>query len=290
MKRKKLLWFWVWILFCLLLCLGAEIWHSNFRLTVRQYQVENPKITAPLRIVHLSDLHCQKFGEDNRDLISLVQDQQPDLILLTGDMVTGREKDTATALELIAQLRYIAPVYASLGNHERTYDSLHRADIAELYRQAGAVVLEYAYQDVEISGQALRIGGASGYCLPDIYLATGEAKTEECEFLKDFQSTDHCTLLMSHLPVSWIQNDAISYWDTDLVFSGHVHGGQIKLPLLGPVYAPDMGWFPGRLEGVFFSGNESKALILSTGLGSSLPIPRLNNPPQVVVVDILPKA
>ena len=93
-------------------------------------------------------------------------------------------------------------------------------------------------------------------------------------FLWDFENTDRYKILLSHLPIAWLKNDALEEWNVDCVFSGHLHGGQVILPGIGGVYAPDMGWFPGRLK--------------SAGLGNTEVIPRFNNIPEIVCVDLVP--
>ena len=284
MKKK----IWIAALLCLCALLGFELYRSNRILQLEFEQVQVEKLTQPLRIVHLADLHNSEFGENNQNLIELVSSQRPDLILFTGDLVTGWEKDTVIAMNLTEELVKIAPVYVSIGNHEQLHENNFGSDLTGMLRYRGATVLEYAYDEVTVKEQTLRIGGISGYGVPEIYLKTGEAKIAECEFLRDFQNTDRCTLLLAHIPACWIRNNGIGYWDADLVFSGHTHGGQFRLPLLGGIYAPDMGFFPGWMEGQYPSSDGSKTLILSRGLGNSLPVSRLNNPPQVLVVDLIP--
>lgn len=282
----------IWLIaaLCLCLLLAAEIFRSNFCLTVDRYEVRSEKITAPVRVVQLTDLHNAQFGRENEKLIARVAAQDPDLILFTGDLVTQQIENTSAAQTLLEKLVQIAPVYVSLGNHEQGHEENFGTDLTVLYEKAGAEVLEFSYEDVEVNGQMLRIGGISGYCLPEEYLSTGEANARECEFLRGFQATERCTILMCHMPACWIVNNGISAWDADLVFSGHVHGGQIEIPGIGGVYGPDMGFFPGRLEGMFPSDDGERTLVLSRGLGNSVPIPRLNNPPQILVLDILPEA
>lgn len=280
------------LLVVLLAALALLAWcflGSQYALEVTNYVIFSPKLTAPIRVVQLTDLHNSEFGENNERLVRMVGKQNPDLILLTGDMLNGDEPRTEVVTGLIEQLAAIAPVYASLGNHEKANENLYGTDVGALFAQAGAHVLERTYEDAEIGGQTVRIGGIYGYCLPEKYLRTREAREKEVEYLQVFQETDLLTLLLCHVPTSWIINDNLEEWDVDVIFSGHVHGGQIRLPLIGGLYAPDQGYFPGRECGLYYSADHARVMVLSRGLGSQGGVPRFNNVPEIVVVDILPK-
>ena len=201
MKKK------IWIaLLCLCVLAGLELYRSNRTLQLEFEQVQVEKLTQPLRIVHLADLHNSEFGENNQDLIDMVASQKPDLIFFTGDLVTGWEKDTAVTMDLTEELVKIAPVYISVGNHEQLHENSFGSDLTGMLRYRGAKVMEFSYEDITLKEQNLRIGGISGYCVPEIYMETGEARIEECEFLRDFQNADRCTLLLAHIPVCWIRN------------------------------------------------------------------------------------
>lgn len=269
--------------------INRDIYQSKHMLTCTSYSIRTDKIQESIRLVQITDLHNSMFGEKNQDLVDLASKQSPDLILITGDLLKSKELNTDIATDLISDLSKIAPVYVSLGNHEVEYQQNYGTDIAQLYEDAGAVVLDRQYQDLEVNGQEIRLGGIYGYCLPEKYLETNEADPEECAFLSDFQNTDLYTILMCHMPVCWLLNDGLDEWDVDCIFSGHVHGGQVILPLIGGVYAPDMGWFPGRLQGLYSSADGSSMMVLSTGLGNTESVPRFNNIPEVVTVDIFPK-
>lgn len=269
--------------------LGKMFYQSNHSLNCIYYRIQTDKKFKSIRILQLTDLHNSIFEEKNQELVDLMVKQSPDLILITGDLLNSNELNTDIATDLISDLSKIAPVYVSLGNHEVEYQQNYGTDIVQLYADAGAVVLDRQYQDLEVNGQKIRLGGIYGYCLPEKYLETNEADPEECAFLSDFQNTDLYTILMCHMPVCWLLNDGLDEWDVDCIFSGHVHGGQVILPLIGGVYAPDMGWFPGRLQGLYSSSDGSSTMVLSTGLGNTESVPRFNNIPEVVMVDILPK-
>lgn len=271
--------------FIVVLMLGISLFTSSHALTTTHYTLSSTTISS-LRIVQLTDLHNSEFGEENSRLIDAVRAQSPDLILLTGDLLNSNEQRTDIATNLITQLCEIAPVYCSNGNHEVEYQEKYGVDVDKLYQEAGAVVLEKEYQDITVNDQKVRLGGIYGYCLPGKYLETGEADQEECTFLEEFQNTDLPTILMCHMPVCWMINGSLDAWDVDYVFAGHVHGGEVILPFIGGLYGPDLGWFPGRMEGVFTSENKEKTLILSRGLGTSERIPRFNNIPEIMVVDI----
>lgn len=282
-KRMILLIILVFALFA-----GIGYYISAYCITVTNYSVTSEKLENLVRIVQLTDLHNSEFGADNWKLVEKVAAQKPDLILITGDLLNSDEENMDIAVTLVESLVEIAPVYFSYGNHEEEYESLYGVGITALLEQAGATVLEYTYEDIVINGQPLRLGGIYGYCLPAKFLETDEADPEECAFLEEFQDTEQYTILMSHMPVCWLVNDGLDEWDVACVFSGHVHGGEVILPFIGGLYAPDFGWFPGKLQGVYHSEDGDKTLVLSRGLGTTELIPRFNNIPEVVVVDLVP--
>lgn len=280
-KHKKSIFITI-ILLSLVLILCLSLYTSAYSLAITTYSLTSNN-SISLRILQLTDLHNSEFGENNSRLLTVVRTQFPDLILLTGDLLNSNEQRTDIATNLITQLCEIAPVYCSNGNHEIEYQEKYGVDVDELYREAGAAVLEKEYQDITVDNQKIRIGGIYGYCLPG---DTGEDRPEETTFLKDFQKTNLPTILMCHMPVCWMINGSLDAWDVDYVFSGHVHGGEVILPFIGGLYGPDFGWFPGRMEGIFTSEDNEKTLILSRGLGTSERIPRFNNIPEIIVVDI----
>lgn len=277
------------ILLCLAVCTGILLYRSKYCLTEAQYTIQSDKITSPVRVVQLTDLHNSTFGRDNEKLAELVAQAQPDLIFITGDLLNANVERTDIATGIITKLSAIAPVYVSLGNHETEYLERYGTDLIPLYQDAGATVLEQDYVDVTVHGQNLRIGGLYSYCLSWRYLDSGGADPAECAFLSEFQDTDAYTMLLCHMPVCWIQGNSLEDWDVDCVFSGHIHGGQIILPGIGGVYAPDMGWFPGRLRGLYPSADGTSTVVLSSGLGNTEWIPRFHNVPEIVTVDFLPE-
>lgn len=277
------------IILILVGCIFIELYCSKYLLQVSVSNISSEKITEKIRIVQLSDNHNSVFGEKNQELIRLVKEQNPDVILITGDLVNSDENNTVIATNLIASLCNIAPVYVSVGNHEVEYQDNYKANILQLYEKAGAVVLDKQYEDITIKKQQIRLGGIYGYCLPAKYLKTNEANPEECKFLTDFQNTEHYTILMCHIPVCWLINDGLNEWDINCIFAGHDHGGQIRIPYVGGLWAPDQGWFPGKESGLYYSEDSSKVLVLSRGLGSNEKVPRFNNTPEIVIINLIPE-
>ena len=264
--------------------LGVSVYTSKYSLACSYYEIASDQLDHDFRVVQLTDLHNSVFGENTEKLVELVRKQEPDLILFTGDLLNYTEETADIAVGIIEQLQEIAPLYVSYGNHEDNYERKYGTDITELYEAAGAHVLNYAYEDIEVNGQKLRLGGIYGYCLPDIY-ARQNGREHESAFLKEFQDTNLYTVLMCHMPVCWIINGSLDAWDIDCVLSGHSHGGQVQIPFVGGLYAPDQGWFCGKEYGTYYSSDNSKVMVLSRGLGNTEKIPRINNIPEVVVID-----
>lgn len=244
-------------------------------------------ITGSIRIVQLTDLHNVEFGEDNEELIKMVDDQNPDIIFMIGDMLNEEDENTDISCSLIQHLCQVAPIYFSYGNHEKEWEIKFQMDLRQLLTDSGAIVLDCEYQDVVVKNQELRIGGYYGYYRqPGMITVDEQQKALEFAFADSFEDTEDVKLLLCHIPTAWVDWEYIDKYPIDVVFSGHYHGGQVRLPIIGGLYAPYIGLFPPNTRGVF-SGTKA-VCVLSTGLGSESCIPRINNPPEVMVVDLLP--
>lgn len=268
--------------------LGISIHRSATELTVVNYQIP-AAVTESIRIVQLSDLHSDEYGQENADLIALVEAQQPDLIFLTGDMLNrkGTAEDVPPLCALISRLTEIAPVYWSDGNHERTFMRSTGVELHHQLAEAGAVVLDDRYEDVTVNGQQIRIGGYYGYYgTPHMSNDDPQEEAAELEFYRDFEDTDNLKVLLCHIPTSWVDWEYVNKYPVDVIFSGHYHGGQVCLPWVGGLYAPYIGFFPEYTRGVF-EGTEG-VCVLSAGLGSEPGIPRINNLPELLVADLIP--
>ena len=287
MNKKRILI--ITIFFAALLTLAIiSLILSNHVLMISRYSVAANCMAEPVRIVQLTDLHNSVFGAHNRRLLKRVAAQQPDMILITGDLLNANEERTDIATELIEQLAPIAPVYVSLGNHEKAYEQKYGADLKKLYSDAGATVLDKAWEDVRVNGQEIRIGGVYGYCMPARFLNSGGAWRQETEFMEAFQDTELPKILLCHMPYSWLVHGSLDSWDADCVLCGHIHGGQVRIPWIGGLWAPDQGWLPGRVCGLYWSADGSRVMALSRGLGNTDKYPRFNNIPEILVLDLIP--
>lgn len=240
-----------------------------------------------MKLALISDLHDHTFGEKNEELVQMLKEQEPDLILMAGDMINDISKDSHVAVELIEQVKDIAPVYYSLGNQEEDYIGRGTSDLLNELKDAGAIVLDESYQDIQVNGNAIRLGGMYDYAFA---LDGNNTTTKESmrpslyQFLTDFQDTDSYRLMMAHRPDSFIFGDATRTWEIDLVVSGHNHGGQVILPFLGGIYGGDQGWFPKYVDGVHHF-KKVKNMVITRGLGSGEEkLPRFNNKPEVVMI------
>ena len=265
----------------------VEIYISYNSLEAEEYTISSDRINSEVKLALISDLHDHTFGEKNEELVQMLKEQEPDLILMAGDMINDISKDSHVAVELIEQVKDIAPVYYSLGNQEEDYIGRGTSDLLNELKDAGAIVLDESYQDIQVNGNAIRLGGMYDYAFA---LDGNNTTTKESmrpslyQFLTDFQDTDSYRLMMAHRPDSFIFGDAAKTWEIDLVVSGHNHGGQVILPFLGGIYGGDQGWFPKYVDEVHHF-KKVKNMVITRGLGSGEEkLPRFNNKPEVVMI------
>ena len=275
------------VFFILILACFVSVWGSYHWLTVSYFTVSDSKISQPFRIVLISDLHGHHFGSDNERLVKKIQDQTPDLIVVDGDMINGDSDDDDVAVELVGSLKKIAPVYYSYGNHEYYYMEAGHNDLQEDLEEAGAVILNYQSLDIEVNQNPIRLGGVYEYGFE-----TGMQSEEENErvvsYLEEYVDTDRYLIMCAHRPESFYCWDYADVWGLDLVLSGHLHGGQVIIPGVGGLYSNLEEFFPKYDYGQYKIGNSD--MIITRGLSSNLKIlPRFNNPPEIVVVDIKPE-
>lgn len=248
---------------------------------VREYVLEEEKISSPVTVVFLSDLH----GCEHPTLIDQVEEIGPDLILLGGDMINHMHEtgeDILVTAATVAELAKLAPVYYSLGNHEIDRVDHYDRDAVKRVVEAGAILLEREYVDLEIRGNRIRLGG--------LYTPNGaETKKPDatsCEsFLTELCDTDAFVILMEHRPASFTDAIYPSGFEPGLVLSGHLHGGHVILPCLGPVWGANSGFFPKYSLGSYEFGDST--LIVSAGLSTQRHIiPRVNNPVEITKITL----
>ena len=248
-------------------------------LTVQTYTVESVKVEAPVRLALLTDLHSCDYGEGQRELLDAVEEQDPDLVLLGGDIVDdGPEMPEERALATVEALAERWPTYYVTGNHE--YRTGRVEEIKELLAGRGAVVLEGTCALVTVGEQTLQICGVDD---PAVGAAVWQSQLEDVTVALE---GDVCSILISHRPERVADYTGRGF---DLVLSGHAHGGQWRIPLLGVgLIAPNQGLFPRYVGGTY--DLEGTTLVVSRGLArESTRIPRLYNPPEEVVVDLVPE-
>lgn len=263
---------------------SALVCHSS--LAVHEYDILINGIEHPFSAVVLTDLHGREFGEKNEALLARVREQQPDVIFSIGDMINGDadEAELRRFFALLSELRRIAPVYVSYGNHEKSYLNQGGQDLAPGIEAAGAVLLDESSVVAEIAGNTVCLGGTMGHLYPfgrslEKYLAS-----PEYQLLTKMQQSGLPTIVLAHLPDTIIFVHAYNDWDIDLFLSGHTHGGVIRIPFLGGLYAPMQGWFPDYDVGYFNPGKIQ--LVISGGLAGHENIPRVFNRPEICVLHI----
>lgn len=269
-----------WIYVCIIvLLLITVIWciYDNLRLTLTTYTVSSERIPSEFkgfRILQISDLHNANFGRNNETLIRTISNAKPDIIVITGDIVDSHRTDYDHAVHVAEAAAAIAPTYYVPGNHEARIGSFGK--LSQLLSDAGVTVLRNQFVKIKKDDQQLYMIGLEDQTF------TLRQHAETLEVINSLSSVDTpYTILLSHRPELF---NVYVKSNVDLVLSGHAHGGQFRLPVVGGLFAPGQGFFPTYDAGQFQTGNTT--MIVSRGLGNSIFPFRFNNPPELVLIEL----
>lgn len=257
------------------------IWQNN-SIVVSEYSYKNeiiPESFKGFRILQVSDLHNKEFGKNQSDIIEKIRAISPDIIVITGDIVDRRRYDTEIARNFVSQSAQIAPVYYVSGNHEAW--SGKYSQVKKSLEREGALVLDNEVVVHSRGDQEIKIVGVRDPAFEtDGYLDesnTGELERSITELVKQGEFE----ILLSHRPELM---ELYREHGADIVFSGHAHGGQIRIPFIGGIFAPGQGFFPEYDGGIYREGDTT--MVLSRGLGNSIFPLRVFNRPELVVLTL----
>ena len=266
------------LLVCCAVIIGFALrYKSHYRISF--YRETSQKIVSGIRIAVISDIHNREYGEHNETLLTDLRALKPDLILFLGDLVIREQAEYQPVLNLISASAAIAPCYGVLGNHEseRIYSQNDR-ELLEKLEQAGLKLLRNACEMITIGSDRIQLLGVEGTAY-GFEQYGGRAFMEKTEI-----DPDAYCIVMTHIPILF--ETQLSAYKFDLGLAGHVHGGIVRLPFIGGLYSQEEGFFPKLCDGKH-TLNNGQSLIISAGLGDSKPFPpRINNPPELVVIDI----
>ncbi len=271
--------------FCVMLILLWIMLFDGTRFVVRRHTIKSPKLTGRYRAVVLADLHNKKYGKGNQLLLQAIEKEKPDGIWIVGDMLTAKPgKSLEPALEFLKALAKKYPIFYANGNHEhriKLYPETY-GDMAERYaeglKKIGIQPLVNAHEklanlNVTIYGTEIDKEYYRRFVIPHMeasYLL--ETLGKPC--------AEEYTVLLAHNPDFF---PVYAQWGADLVLSGHVHGGMVRIPGWKGVVSPNVRFFPKYDGGKFEEGKST--MILSRGLGMhTIPV-RVFNPGELIVID-----
>ena len=263
---------------CLVL---LTIWISwgNTALELNVYEMASDKIPNAFdgfRIAQVSDLHNTEIGKDNEKLLSMLREADPNIIVITGDMVDCRKTNIDISLAFAEQAVQIAPCYYVTGNHEVYVEEYE--DFKNSLIDLGVIVLADVKTEIELSGEKITLVGVD-----DPSFSWTDNETLIKEKLDNLLSEDDgYTILLSHRPELF---EIYVEKGVDLVFTGHAHGGQVVVPFIGGVIAPNQGLFPKYDAGLYTNGDTN--MLVSRGIGNSLFPFRVNNRPEIILVELV---
>ena len=258
------------IIIAIAMITGAFCYYQNNKISITKLKVKS-NVNKRVRIAQISDLHSKEFGKNNNTLYKVIIEQEPDIIVATGDLIDSNMKRINEIIEFCSRLNKRVPVYYILGNNEMRCSGVN--EIVEKLKQKNINVLENEIATIKIKDNIINILGLAekrvdkGEMFYSKINSRYEIENVENLFRK-LENLKGIKIVLSHYPENfeYVGNYSYNKYNFDIMFSGHAHGGQFILPGLGGVFAPGQGLFPKYYKGIY--GNKNK-LVVSRGLGNS---------------------
>ncbi|MCT2534705.1 metallophosphoesterase [Aquibacillus koreensis] len=268
--KKRFMWI---ILILVIVALSIKIYLDTNDFKVNTVQLESNKMpeSTEITLVQISDLHNHVFGDQNDNLIDTVKKLNADVIVITGDLIDRGTESFENMYDLIEKLTVINErIYFVSGNHE--WDNEDTENFFNGLRERNVSLLNNTNTQIEVNGMMVNIVGVD------------DSSTDHENIEEAFDGIDQeiYTILLSHSPGIVSKYEAIP---ADLILSGHTHGGQVRVPFIGAIVAPDQGFFPELDKGTFTIGPE-QTLYIDSGLGTSIAPIRFLNKSQMSYIRI----
>lgn len=274
--KKKSLYF-----FIVIVLLIFFFYFQNNSIVTSTYTIKSDKLPNNFngyKIVQLSDLHSKSFGNDQSDLVKKVKEIEPDLIVFTGDLIDSDRYEEKPSLVLMERLVQIAPVYYVTGNHEWWSGKFNTLE--EKLKSIGVQVMRNTAKEIAIGTEKIQLIGIDDPAnVDESYAEVAKMEENITNSIKGIDEETNYQILLSHRPERF---PLYTEYGFDVVFSGHAHGGQFRIPFVGGLIAPDQGLFPKYTSGKYKSDNTT--MIVNRGLGNSIIPFRIFNRPEIVVV------
>ena len=245
-----------------------------------------PVLFNGYKIVLISDLHSKKFGYNNKELINIIDKQSPDIIVMSGDMISTKDKEWDVFLSLSKKLAEKYETYYVVGNHEQNLKNELLTEFIAKIKKAGIVVLDNEKTIIEKGNEKINLYGLWFNLryykdLTNEYQKDIHFGIESMEKILGTSNKEDFNILITHNPIYY---ETYSEWGSDLTLCGHMHGGMIRLPFIGGLFSPEKEMFPKYDSGVFYDNNSF--LVVSRGLGNGNLGFRFLNCPEVTVITL----
>lgn len=276
MKKKAII-----IIFIMVVLLCCYLYFQNTELQVSSYDIVDsriPKEFNKYKIVQVSDFHNTKSNKLTDDLVKEIKIQNPNVIVITGDLVDSRKTNIDVAISFIKRIKDIAPIYFVPGNHEAKISKY--GTLKEKLEKEAVIVLDNKTEVLEINEAKINLIGINDPNMSYHPYALDNEKIKN-ELTDTNYDKNNYSILLSHRPELF---DTYVDSKLDLVLTGHAHGGQVRIPFIGGLISPNQGFFPKYTGGKYKEDNTN--MIVSRGIGNSIIPFRVNNRPELVVVQL----